>query len=85
MENSISKRVVDEANYMLKTKDTIRNIANIYNVSKSTVHKDLSERLKKIDENLSKSIENIMQEHIETRHIKGGETKLYKKDRNWKD
>ena len=82
MENSISKRVVDEANYMLKTKDTIRNIANIYNVSKSTVHKDLSERLKKIDENLSKSIENIMQEHIETRHIKGGETtkKLYKKD-----
>lgn len=84
MENSISKRVVDEANYMLKTKDTIRNIANIYNVSKSTVHKDLSERLKKIDENLSKSIENIMQEHIETRHIKGGETtkKLYKKDRN---
>ncbi len=74
MEKDIFKRVVSEAEYMLKTKDTIRNIADKYNVSKSTVHKDLSERLKKIDTNLSKSIEDIMQEHIESRHIRGGET-----------
>ncbi len=81
MENEISKRVVSEANYMIKTKDTIRNIANKYNVSKSTVHKDLSERLKKIDSNLSKSIEDIMQEHIDIRHIRGGEStkQKYKK------
>ena len=74
MEKDIFNRVVSEANYMLQTKDTIRNIASKYNVSKSTVHKDLSERLKKIDTNLSKSIEDIMQEHIESRHIRGGET-----------
>lgn len=81
MENEISKRVVSEANYMIKTKDTIRNIASKYNVSKSTVHKDLSERLKKIDSNLSKSIEDIMQEHIDIRHIRGGEStkQKYKK------
>ncbi len=70
----INKRVVDEANYMLKTKDTIRTIANKYNVSKSTVHKDLSERLKKIDENLAKEIDSIMLKHLEERHIRGGET-----------
>lgn len=74
MESNISKRVVSEAKYMLKTKDTIRSIADKYNVSKSTVHKDLSERLKDIDTNLAKSIEDIMQEHIESRHIRGGET-----------
>ena len=74
MENNISKRVVSEAEYMLKTKDTIRNIADKYNVSKSTVHKDLSERLKNINQTLAKSIEEIMQEHLESRHIRGGET-----------
>ena len=74
MEEEISKRVVSEAKYMLKTKDTIRSIANKYNVSKSTVHKDLSERLKNIDQNLADSISEIMQEHIDFRHIRGGET-----------
>ncbi len=74
MEKEISKRVVSEAKYMLETKDTIRGIANVYNVSKSTVHKDLSERLKNIDSTLAKSIEEIMQEHIDSRHIRGGET-----------
>lgn len=74
MESKISKRVVSEAKYMLETKDTIRSIASIYNVSKSTVHKDLSERLKNIDGNLAKSISEIMQDHIESRHIRGGET-----------
>ena len=64
MEEEISKRVVSEAKYMLKTKDTIRSIASKYNVSKSTVHKDLSERLKNIDQNLADSISEIMQEHI---------------------
>ncbi len=70
----INKRVVEEANYMLKTKDTIRSIANKYNVSKSTVHKDLSERLKKIDETLASQINTIMHEHLEERHIRGGQT-----------
>lgn len=81
MEEEISKRVVSEAKYMLKTKDTIRSIANKYNVSKSTVHKDLSERLKNIDQNLASSISEIMQEHIDSRHIRGGETtrRKYKK------
>lgn len=74
MDNNISKRVISEASYMLETKDTIRNIASIYNVSKSTVHKDLSERLKDIDSSLAKSIDKIMQEHLSDRHIRGGET-----------
>ena len=43
MNSLISRRVIDEANYMLKTKKTIRDIAKVFKVSKSTVHKDLHE------------------------------------------
>ncbi len=81
MNSLIVKRVIDEANYMLDTKKTIREIAQIFNVSKSTVHKDLHERLVDIDFNLSKEIDSILKYHIDIRHIRGGEStkKKYKK------
>ena len=68
------KRVLDEADYILKTKQTIREIANIFNVSKSTVHKDLHERLIYIDINLYEQIKSILKYHIEIRNIRGGES-----------
>ncbi|MEG2457623.1 MAG: sporulation transcriptional regulator SpoIIID [Bacilli bacterium] len=70
-------RTLNEAKYMIKTEETIRQIALIFNVSKSTVHKDLQERLKYIDENIYNKITIIIKKHLEIRHIKGGEsTKL---------
>ena len=42
MNSLILKRVLDEANYMLNTKETIREVATVFNVSKSTVHMDVS-------------------------------------------
>lgn len=74
MNSKIDKRVINEALYMKDTKNTIRELAKIFNVSKSTVHKDLNERLYYIDINLYKEISKILKEHIETRHIKGGES-----------
>ena len=81
MNSLISKRVIDEANYMVKTKMTIREIAKVFNVSKSTVHKDLHERLFDIDANLFYKIDDILKYHIDVRHIRGGEStkKKYKK------
>ena len=81
MNSLIIRRVIDEANYMLDTKKTIREIAKIFNVSKSTVHKDLHERLIDIDYNLFKEIDGILKYHIDIRHIRGGEStkKKYKK------
>jgi len=49
MNSKIAKRVLEEANYIIKTKDTVRAISNIFKVSKSTVHKDIQERLKEIN------------------------------------
>ena len=70
----IIKRVVEIANHIIDTKDTIRATAIKFNVSKSTVHKDLQERLSQIDINKYNTVKQIMNEHIETRHIKGGES-----------
>ena len=77
----IMKRVLDEANYMLNTRETIREIATIFNVSKSTVHKDLHERLRDINFELFEQIDSILKYHIDVRHIRGGEStkKKYKK------
>jgi len=44
-----------------------------FNLGKSTIHKDMSEKLKKIDNNLFLEVQKIMKEHIKERHIKGGE------------
>ncbi len=77
----IKKRVLEEAKYMIETKQTVREIAKTFKVSKSTVHKDLHERLTKIDTYLSDEVEKILKHHIDIRHIRGGEStkKKYKK------
>jgi putative DeoR family transcriptional regulator (stage III sporulation protein D) len=74
MNQIITNRVLDEANYMLETKKTIRDIAKIFRVSKSTVHKDLHERLVKIDKKMYIDINKILKYHIDVRHIRGGQS-----------
>ena len=74
MNKEIIKRVEEEADYIVKTKETIRKIAEKFGISKSTVHKDMGERLKEIDLEKYKKIQNIFKEHIEIRHILGGQS-----------
>ena len=74
MNKSIIDRINKEAEYIIKTKSTIRETSKIFGVRKSTVHKDLQERLKEIDLYLHEKIQNIFNEHIQIRHIKGGES-----------
>ena len=81
MNSKIAKRVVSEANYIIQTKDTIRAISNIFKVSKSTVHKDLHERLMDIDQSQYQQVSEILKYHTDVRHIRGGEStrKKYEK------
>jgi len=74
MNSAISKRVKEEALYIVDTEKTIREIAVIFNVSKSTVHKDLHERLSIIDKKLFEDVKKILEYHIDVRHIRGGES-----------
>lgn len=74
MNSAIIERVKSEAFYIIDTQKTIREIAVIFKVSKSTVHKDLHERLLNIDEELFKKVEKILKYHTDIRHIRGGES-----------
>ena len=74
MNNKIYKRIIEEANYIISTNKTIRDVAKYMKVSKSTVHKDLHERLLKIDKNKYNEDSEILKYHIEVRHIRGGES-----------
>lgn len=73
MNKYIKERIYKEANHILKKESTIRETAKKFKVSKSTVHKDLKENLKKLDSNLYIKIEKILKKHKEIRHLKGGE------------
>ncbi len=86
MNKNIINRIIEETKYMLKTKSTVREIAKIFNVSKSTVHKDLHERLKEIDYKNYLIVDNILQYHTNIKHIRGGEStrqKYLKNTKNW--
>ncbi len=74
MNKYIINRVLDEANYIINNESTVRNIAEIYNVSKSTVHKDLQDRLRIINTALHEEVDKIFKQHIEVRHIRGGQS-----------
>ena len=81
MDYIIKKRIIDEAHYMINTKKTVREIAKIFNISKSTIHNDLHEKLKYINLELYNEIKSILNYHKKIRHIRGGQStkKKYEK------
>ena len=69
---SIEERACKLAHYIIDSKDTVRGAAKKYGVSKSTVHKDVSERLLKINPGLASEVREILNENKAERHIRGG-------------
>ena len=69
---SIEERAVELAQYIIDSKDTVRGTAKRYGISKSTVHKDVSERLLKINPALAHDVRIILDENKAERHIRGG-------------
>ena len=69
----INERAVELAHYIIDTKDTVRGAAKRFGISKSTVHKDLTERLNKINPSLAYEARKILEENKAERHIRGGE------------
>ena len=74
MDKNIVKRVIDEGKYMLTTGKTVREIALVFGVSKSTVHKDLRDRLFYINGDIYLKVSQILDYHSNVRHIRGGES-----------
>lgn len=69
---TIEERATELAHYIIDSKDTVRGAAAKYGVSKSTVHKDVSERLIKINPALASDVREILDENKAERHIRGG-------------
>ncbi len=74
MKAYIEKRTLLVANYILDTGETIRKTAELFNLSKSTVHYDLANRLKKINLELYEQVKKILDFNFEEKHIRGGES-----------
>ena len=69
---SIEERAVNLAHYIIDSKDTVRGAAKKFGISKSTVHKDVSERLIKINPVLAKDVRKVLDANKAERHIRGG-------------
>ena len=69
---SIEERAIELAHYIIDSKDTVRGAAKKFGISKSTVHKDVSERLKKINPSLAHKVRKVLDENKAERHIRGG-------------
>jgi putative DeoR family transcriptional regulator (stage III sporulation protein D) len=69
----IEERAIELANYIIEKKSTVRAAAKKFGISKSTVHKDVTDRLEKIKPDLAESVRVVLEENKAERHIRGGE------------
>ena len=68
----IDERAKLLATYIIETKSTVRQTAKKFNISKSTVHKDISERLEKVNPSLARDAKKVLEINKAERHIRGG-------------
>ena len=72
MKTYIEERAVEVAKFMIHTNATVRETAKKFGISKSTVHKDITDRVERIDPELAKSVRAVLEVNKAERHIRGG-------------
>lgn len=72
MQNYIIERVEEVANYIIETGATLRDTANIFMISKSTAHTDMTVRLPQIDQEKYEKVREVLDKNLAERHIRGG-------------
>lgn len=73
VDEAIRERILEMARYILQTQATVRQVAAVYGISKSTVHKDISERLPQLHPGLAMEVRELMEYNKSVRHLRGGE------------
>ena len=73
MKEYIEERTIEVAQYIIENKATVRAAAKKFGISKSTVHKDITERLGRINTALAHEVKLVLDENKAERHIRGGE------------
>jgi len=72
MKEYIEDRAQNIGKYMVETGATVRDCAKEFGVSKSTVHKDVTERLYKVNRQLHQGVSKVLEKNLAERHIRGG-------------
>ena len=72
MKGIVEERAVELGEYILENRTTVRGAAKKFGISKSTVHKDVSERLKRVNPRLYREVKDILEINKAQRHIRGG-------------
>ncbi len=72
MKDYIEKRAIELAEYIINTNSTVRMAAKEFNISKSTVHKDITSRLFTINKSLWERVKKVLEKNKDERHIRGG-------------
>lgn len=70
--STLEKRTVILGEYIVEHGSTVRDAAKSFGISKSTVHKDVSQRLKRIDPQLYREVKQVLEHNKAQRHIRGG-------------
>ncbi|MGB4503456.1 MAG: sporulation transcriptional regulator SpoIIID [Syntrophaceticus sp.] len=73
MQEYIRRRVLEVSTYLIETSATVRQAARVFGVSKSTIHKDMTERLPKINQQLARKVRIVLDTNKAERHLRGGE------------
>ncbi len=84
--SSCKDRCVTLASYLVENKTTVRAVAAKFGISKSTVHKDITQNLKKINKPLYNEVMSVLEKNKQERHLRGGEAtkKKYKQAQLYK-
>ena len=72
MKDYIEERAVELASYIIETNATVRQTAKKFGISKSTVHKDVTDRLTHINQSLARQAREVLDVNKQERHIRGG-------------
>lgn len=72
MKGIVEERAVELGQYIIESKATVRSAAKKFGISKSTVHKDVSERLKYVNPQLYSRVKEVLEVNKAQRHIRGG-------------
>jgi len=70
--DEIKERIFAAADYMVENESTVRKTAKKLKVSKSTIHKDITERLTKLNPKKAADVRKVLNKNIKERHIRGG-------------
>ena len=72
MKKQIEERTVQIARYIVENNATVRSAARVFGLSKSTIHKDMTERLPQLHPQLAQEIRKVLELNKSLRHIRGG-------------